>query len=328
MTLPDRLEIGCDYFFGMGNRDSLQGEESVNIQSWLQRFAAYLIEERRIARSTQQSYQSDLADFLAYMESQEIREPNELRTHHITAYLSDLRRQGRSTATISRRIVSIRTFCKFLAVERAVNYNPAMQLETPRADKNPPQALASSELDKLLQLPDTAKEQGVRDRAILELLYATGLRVSEMTSLNVEHVRLDMGFLLCLGSGGRERMVPIGSHCAFWVTRYLKDARGRLLSDTKPEQDALFVNHAGQRLTRQGFWKIIKKYANQLGIEMTPNTLRHSFAAHMLENGADIRAVQEMMGHSAPSSTQFYQAASKLKIKEVYDRSHPRARTD
>jgi integrase/recombinase XerD len=312
----------------MGNRESLQGEESVDLQSWLQPFAAYLIDERGIAQSTQQSYQSDLADFLAYTDSLEICEPNELKAHHITAYLSQLKRQGRSAATISRRIVSIRTFCKFLTVERAVNYNPAMQVESPKVEKNPPVALTSSELDRLLQLPDTAKEQGLRDRAILELLYATGLRATEMTSLNVKNIRLDMGFLLCLGSGGRERMVPIGSYGAFWVTRYLNEARGRLVSDTNLEQDALFVNHAGQRLTRQGFWKIIKKYANQLGIEMTPNTLRHSFAAHMLENGADIRAVQEMMGHSAASSTQIYQTAAKVKIKEVYDRSHPRARTD
>ncbi|KIL34435.1 hypothetical protein SD71_19715 [Cohnella kolymensis] len=298
------------------------------MQSWLQPFAAYLIEKRGVAPSTGQSYQSDMADFLAYTDLQQIREPDELKPHHITAYLNELRQQGRSTATISRRMVTIRTFCKFLALERAVSYNPAMQLESPKADKKTPAVLTSSQLDKLLQLPDTAKEHGLRDRAILEVLYATGLRVSEMTSLNVEHVRLDMGFLLCLGSGGRERMVPIGSHGAFWVTRYLKDARGRLLYDAETEQDALFVNAAGRRLTRQGFWKIIKKYADQLGVQMTPHTLRHSFAAHMLENGADVRAVQEMMGHSAPSSTQIYQAAAKLKIKEVYDRSHPRARSD
>lgn len=300
----------------------------MNIKSWLQPFIAYLIEERSVSRNTEQSYRSDLADFLAFIDSQNIRYPNEMKAHHISAYLSELRRQGRSTATLSRRIVSIRTFCKFLTIQRAVDYNPAIQLESPKADRNaPPHVVSASDLDKLLLLPDTNEAHGLRDRAMLELLYATGLRVSEMISLNVEHVRLDMGFLVCLGSGGRERMVPIGSQGASWVTKYLKEGRDRLAGAGKSQEEALFLNPFGRRLTRQGFWKIIKKYAAGAGIEMTPNALRHCFAAHMLENGADIRAVQEMLGHTTVSSTLLYQAAAKVKIKEVYDRSHPRART-
>ncbi|MEQ4483027.1 site-specific tyrosine recombinase XerD [Cohnella silvisoli] len=298
----------------------------MEIRSWLRSYLSYMVEERGVTRNTEQSYFSDLSDFVTYLESNQVSGANDLRAHHLTSYLNEMRKEGRRAATITRRIVSIRSFCKFLTIRRALDYNPALQLESPKADKKSPRSIASVDMDKLLELPDTSTDMGLRDRAMLELLYATGLRVTELISLDVGHVRLDMGFLLCLGTGGRERMVPVGSHGTAWVSKYLEEARPRLINEDKSDE-ALFVNHLGTRLTRQGFWKMMKKYAFKLGLDITPHTMRHSFATHLLDNGADIRAVQEMLGHADPSTTQMYQSSAKLKIKEVYERSHPRAKT-
>ncbi|WP_130616479.1 site-specific tyrosine recombinase [Cohnella abietis] len=294
------------------------------MKGWLQSYQSYMADERKVSISTVKSYISDLSDFVSYLEANQVNEAMELKAHHLTNYLNNMRTEGRTTATITRRIVSIRSFCKYLTIKRALDYNPAIQLESPKAVKKPPKSLTPVNLDKLLELPDTSSDMGLRDRAMLELLYASGLRVSELTALDKGHVRLDMGFLLCWGSGKRERMVPVGSHGTSWVSRYLEQARPCLVNPDKPE-DALFLNHLGTRMTRQGFWKIMKKYANQLGFTITPHMLRHTFATHLLDNGADIRAVQEMLGHSDPSTTQMYQSASKLKIKEVYESNHPRA---
>jgi integrase/recombinase XerD len=297
----------------------------MDMRNWLRSYLSYMVEERGVTRNTEQSYSSDLSDFVTYMEAHQVNEVIDLRTHHLASYLNDMRKEGRRAATITRKIVSIRSFCKFLTMQRALDFNPALQLESPKADRLPPRALEPTDIDKLLEQPDTDTDMGLRDRAMLELLYATGLRVSELISLDVVHVRLDMGFLLCLGSGGRERMVPVGSHSTVWVSKYLEEARPTLADGDNPVE-ALFLNHLGRRLTRQGFWKVMKKYASRLGMDITPHTLRHSFARHLLDNGADIRAVQEMLGHVDPSTTQIYQSSAKLKIKEVYERNHPRAR--
>jgi integrase/recombinase XerD len=301
----------------------------MELRDWLSKYMAYMMDERRVSKSTSQSYSTDLTEFVAYAEANAVRNPGELRAHHLTSYLNERKKQGLSNATIARRVVAVRSFCKYLTIERALDYNPALQLEAPKADRKPPRSLGESDMDKLLELPDTKVDKGIRDRAMLELLYATGLRVSELIALDTSHVRLDMGFLLCLGSGGRERMVPVGSQSAEWVRRYIEEARPKLLhsgSVNANAGEALFLSHMGLRMTRQGFWKMLKKYAAQLGLDVTPHSLRHSFATHLLDNGADVRAVQEMLGHVAPSTTQLYLSASKLKIKEIYERNHPRAR--
>jgi len=296
----------------------------MELMKWLRTYLEYLSDERRVSRNTVQSYLGDLTDLIGYLEKQGIVRANELKAHHLTTYLNALRQEGRSTATIARRTVSIRSFCKYLVLQRAVEYDPAIQLEAPKAEKKPPRTVRASELDKLLEMPDTSGDIGLRDRAMLEVLYASGLRVSELVALDVEHIRLDMGFLLCLGTGGRERMVPVGSAGTAWVSRYLEEARPRLARADKQES-ALFLNHQGARLSRQGFWKALKKYADQSGLIVTPHTLRHSFASHLLENGADIRAVQEMLGHAAPASTQAYLPTVKSKLMEIHERNHPRA---
>lgn len=299
----------------------------MTIQSWLQTYLSELTRERRVSANTVQSYAGDLADFQAAMAARDIAEPGQLRPVHLQAYVNDMRVRGMSAATITRKIASLRQFCKYLAIRRVLDYNPALQLEAPKREKRAPKALAPSDMDKLLDLPDTDTDQGLRDRAMLELLYAAGLRVSELISLDTGHIRLDMGFLLISDSGGKERMVPLGDHCAFWVAKYMEEVRTRLLEAAgKPDEPALFLNHHGGRLTRQGFWKLLKKYASQLGLDISPHSLRHSFAIHLLDNGADIRAVQEMLGHAAPATTQAYQQGAKPKIKEVYERNHPRAR--
>lgn len=296
------------------------------LREWQEAYVSEMGRDRSMSANTLSGYASDLNDFVGSLEQAGVTKPGELRSYHIQTYLNRLREEGRTAATINRRIVSIRAFCNELAIRRALEMNPAMQLEAARIERKPPQTLSEEDTVRLLELPDVRTEQGLRDRAMLELLYASGLRVSEMIALDVGHIRLDMGFLLCLGSRGKERMVPIGSHCLEWLRRYMEEARPGLLSPDKPSP-AIFVNHLGGRLTRQGFWKIMKKYALMLGTDISPHTLRQAFAVHLLDNGADVRAVQEMLGHAAPSTTQAYQQPVKLKLKEVYERNHPRARS-
>lgn len=297
------------------------------LREWLGTYLDELGRERKVSGNTLQSYKSDLNDFIASLETAEVTKPAELRAYHIQTYLNRLRTEGRTASTVNRRIVSIRAFCNELAIRRALDYNPAMQLEAAKIERKAPQALAEGDTIRLLELPDTRTDHGLRDRAMLELLYASGLRVSEMIALDVGHIRLDMGFLLCLGSRGKERMVPIGAHGTSWIARYLEEARPRLLHPDKPSA-ALFVNNLGGRLTRQGFWKIMKKYGAALGVDVSPHSLRQAFAVHLLDRGADVRAVQEMLGHAATATTQAYQTPAKLKLKEVYERNHPRARTE
>ncbi len=290
----------------------------------LRSYLVYLKEDRGVSPSTEQSYLSDLSDFLGFADKLRVDTAADLRARHLTAYLNEMRAQGKSPSTIARRLAALRSFCKYLVLRRYVDVDPTLQLEAPKAERKTPNAIRAVELDKLLELPDVGQPSGIRDRAMLELLYATGLRVSELASLNEEHVRLDMGFLLCLGSDGRERMVPVGASGNQWVSRYSQEVRPKLLRPDQRET-ALFLNRQGSRLTRQGIWKILKGYAGRLGMDATPQALRRSFASHLLENGADLRAVQEMLGMSSAASLQPYLSAAKPRLTEVYERSHPRS---
>ncbi len=293
----------------------------------LQNFMHFLSVERGLAKNTLESYERDITYFIAYLKQQGLQQIEQTEKHHILNYLLSLKQQGRATATVSRNMVSIRAFYQFLMRERFISHDPSLYMETPKLEKRLPKVLSIEEVEQLLNTPQVSTSHGLRDKAMLELLYATGIRVSELISLNLEDVNLGMGFVRCMGKGSKERIIPLGRIAAQYLNDYITQKRPKLLKQGK-EEAALFINHLGTRLTRQGFWKIIKKIAKEAAIhkEITPHTLRHSFATHLLENGADLRAVQEMLGHADISTTQIYTHITKTRMKEVYDRTHPRAK--
>lgn len=295
------------------------------MQKYLSSFLDYLTVERGLSVNTLVSYHNDLEQFLKHCREQEIPESRILTQSTITLYVLNLRRSGKAPATVSRHLASIRAFCRFLLEEEIIDNDPTSNFDSPRLKQRLPSVLTPEEIETLLNQPNTGKPAGIRDKAMLELLYASGLRVSELIWLDVEHVNLYQGFVRCIGKGSKERIIPIGAMAIKSVSEYL--ARGRAkLTKGKPCK-ALFVNQHGRRLTRQGFWKILKKYAGSgsIGKVITPHTFRHSFATHLLENGADLRAVQEMLGHADITTTQIYTHLTSAGLKEVYKKTHPRA---
>lgn len=288
-------------------------------------FMQFLSVEKGLAANTLESYQRDLFAYTDFLKNQGVSEIVASNRSHIVSYLVMLQKKGRATATLSRNLASIRAFYQFLVRDRHLEHDPSVHLETPKIEKRLPKVLSLEEVETLLEGPDLGQPSGLRDKAMLELLYATGIRVSELVQLNMGDINLEMGFLKCMGKGSKERMIPLGKMAISVIQLYIETARLRLLK--AGGGTALFVNHLGKRMTRQGFWKIIKKYALQSGItaDITPHTLRHSFATHLLENGADLRSVQEMLGHADISTTQIYTHVTRSRIKDVYAKTHPRA---
>jgi integrase/recombinase XerD len=295
------------------------------MQKQLNSYTNYLTVEKGLARNTLESYRRDLNKFISFMQKHQITSPESVDRNALNLFLGELKKNGNATSTISRSIASIRSFFNFLLQEGVIESNPALELESPRIEKKLPRVLTTGEVDLLLCQPKPGEHNGARDRAMLELLYASGIRVSELVSLNLTDFDPRVGYLRCRGKGMKERIVPIGSVAINYVNEYLDNSREKMLK--KNGEPSLFVNHHGGRMTRQGFWKILKKYARKSNIkgDVTPHTLRHSFATHLLENGADLRSVQEMLGHSDISTTQIYTQITRRKIREVYDKSHPRA---
>ncbi|HHT84185.1 MAG: site-specific tyrosine recombinase XerD [Bacillota bacterium] len=295
------------------------------MESLIQEFIEYLGHEKGLATNTLESYGRDLRQYCGFLSEDTSQTPETASQATIVAYLMMLRKQGKATATIARRLAALKAFYQFMLKENYVTKDPTDDLSSPKLERKLPRVLTVDEVEKLLNQPDTSTPAGIRDKAMLEVLYATGIRVSELVSLNLDDIELDEGFVRCIGKGSKERVVPMGEIAINALRSYLSKGRPKLVSN--PGENALFLNHHGRRLTRQGFWKIVKKYAAQLGIrkEITPHTLRHSFATHLLENGADIRAVQEMLGHADISTTQIYTHVTKDRLKDVYARSHPRA---
>ena len=241
----------------------------------------------------------------------------------VRMYLTNLEEQGRSPATVSRCLASLKSFFTRMETEGLLAYNPALAVcVTCTAKKNPPQILSDSQINRLLEQPDINDSKGCRDKAMLELLYATGLRVSELISLNVSDIKLSSGIIIC--GSGRERSIPIYAKARIAVELYMTTIRPKTAGSC---EEALFVNNSGGRMSRQGFWKILKNYTEKakIDVDITPRILRHSFAAHLLENGADLRSLQEMLGHADISSTQVYAQALKKELKDIYNRAHPRA---
>ncbi|MGI6663535.1 MAG: site-specific tyrosine recombinase XerD [Bacillota bacterium] len=295
------------------------------MESLIQEFIDYLGHEKGLATNTLESYSRDLKQYYGFLSGDSTASLENASQSTIVAYLMYLRKQGKATATIARRLAALKAFYQFLVKENYVSSDPTNDLSSPKLERKLPKVLTVSEVERLLNQPDLSTPAGKRDKAMLELLYATGIRVSELVNLNILDVDLKEGFVRCMGKGSKERVVPVGDIAVSALRTYLEGARPKLVADAK--EKALFVNHHGKRLTRQGFWKIVKKYATQAQIrkEITPHTLRHSFATHLLENGADIRAVQEMLGHADISTTQIYTHVTKDRLKDVYAKSHPRA---
>lgn len=295
------------------------------MENYVNEFINYLAVERGLAQNTLESYGRDLHQYQVYLQSCNMDIIKDSNRNTILSYLSSLQAKGRAVSTISRNLAAIKSFYQYLLRERYLDKDPAANLESPKLEKKLPKILSIAEVEELLKQPNHFLPTGLRDKAMLELLYATGIRVSELISLNISDVNLDMGYIKCYGKGAKERIVPLGSIAAKCVQDYISKGRSKLVRTY--EEPALFVNHHGNRLTRQGFWKIIKKYAHEASItkEITPHTLRHSFATHLLENGADLRSVQEMLGHADISTTQIYTHVTKNRLKEVYDKTHPRA---
>lgn len=288
-------------------------------------FEHYLKNTKNASENTLQSYLHDLGQFSDYLEGKGIRNPAEVTPELMQKYINGLLTLGRSQSTVTRALSSIRTYYRFLILTHRATANPAQSLKTEKVVKKLPQVLVAKEIELLLAQPDVTEIKGCRDKAMLELLYATGIRVSELVDLNLEDLNLQIGVLYCRGSKN-DRVVPIYPEAVRVLGDYLARIRPTVVADTN--ENALFTNMNGQRLTRQGFWKIIKQYTQMAGInkDITPHTLRHSFATLLLENGAQLKVIQEMMGHSDISSTQVYAQIMKERFKDVYTHCHPKAK--
>jgi integrase/recombinase XerD len=282
--------------------------------------------ERRLAANSVESYRRDLSLLAAFAAGQG-RAIETLSRPDLEGLVRDLMSEGRSPRSVARAVACFRGFYRFLVVDGRLKASPGDDLHPPRAWKVLPRYLSVDDVDQLISQPDVSTPRGLRDRALIELLYATGMRVSELLTLRPAHVNLDASYLTCTGKGDKERIVPFGDEAGAWVTRYLREARPVLLG--KRTSPRLFVNArgGGSGLTRIGFWKILKIYARQAGLSATlsPHTLRHSFATHLLERGADLRAIQMMLGHADLSTTQIYTHVLEQRMRSIYDRFHPRA---
>lgn len=293
------------------------------MDSYIDGFIKYLHNVKKMSENTELSYRRDLAKVVAYLSEQGVSDIRKVTSTNLTSYVLYLEKNNFSAATISRNVASLKAFYHYLIKEGIVMEDAAEGLRSPKIEKRIPEILSMDEVVRLLEQPsgDSAKE--IRDRAMLELLYATGIRVTELITLKVSDVNMNLGYITCRDSN-KERVIPFGNEARKAMSKYLGGTRDAMLAD--PSSEYLFANCSGQSMSRQGFWKLIKYYAKKAGItsDITPHTLRHSFAAHLVENGADLRSVQEMLGHSDISTTQIYAHMNHSHIKEVYAKAHPR----
>ena len=285
-------------------------------------YLAYLRDVRRMAPNTVESYARDLAALAAFAEKRQL-DPAALDRRELEAFVRGLMASGLSPRSTARAVACVRGFYKFLAVEQRRESSPADDLRAPRAWAALPKFLDLDEVDRLLAQPDVTTPRGLRDKALISVLYATGLRVSELISLKSTNLHLREGYLTCIGKGDKERIVPIGQEASDWVQKYLAEGRPKLVPKSSPW---LFVNVRGGPLSRVGFWKLLKEYGLKAGItrNISPHVLRHSFATHLLDRGADLRAIQMMLGHADLSTTQIYTHVLEARLRSVYDRFHPR----
>jgi integrase/recombinase XerD len=287
-------------------------------------YLTYLRDVRRVSPNTIESYARDLALLAAFAEKRGT-DVAALRREDLEAFVRQLMSSGLAPRSVARAVACVRGFYRFVAIEQKQDSTPADDLRPPRAWAALPKFLSLDEVDRLLAQPDTSTARGLRDKALIELLYATGLRVSELVALRAGDLNLDEGYLTCIGKGDKQRMVPLGQEAADWVRRYIREGRPRLLK--KKSSPWLFVNaRDGEALSRVGFWKVLKEYGMKAGItrDLSPHMLRHSFATHLLERGADLRMIQAMLGHADLSTTQIYTHVLEARLRAVYDKFHPR----
>ncbi|HOB08397.1 MAG TPA: tyrosine recombinase XerC [Limnochordia bacterium] len=294
------------------------------MEKLVDRYLQYLRVQRNLSENTLKAYQRDLAAFSDFVRQYWERQLTEVDRHLIRDYLAVLHRKGCKAASIAQNLAALRSFYGYLKRFGHIETDPTQAVRIPKQGKHLPQVLSVDEADLLLSSIDTSTHLGMRDRAIFELLYATGIRLSELVGLDVDGVDLDMGFVRVYGKGRKERIVPIGEYAADALRIYLAQARPRLC---KPDETALFVNHRGERLSQRGVQYLLDKRIQQCAIakQVSPHSLRHSFATHLLDAGADLRVVQELLGHVNLSTTQIYTRISQSKLKSVYNRAHPRA---
>lgn len=296
---------------------------------FLDDYIHYLSIEKGLSDNTIDGYVRDLEVFARYLKDRcglDTDDPSVIEKEHILNYFMEITKAGRSRRTQSRYLASIKSWFRYLLREKRITSDPTSIMESPKGEKKLPDVLSVEEVEGLLEMPDMTKDLGIRDRAMLEILYGAGLRISELLGLHLEDVNLELGFIRCIGKGSKERIIPIGEIALEALEGYLDSSRSRLLKPGSRSK-ILFLNQRGGGMSRQGFFKILKAYGRKAGINkhLSPHTLRHSFATHLLENGADLRSVQEMLGHADISTTEIYTHLSIRHIKKVYDKAHPRA---
>jgi len=287
-------------------------------------FLNYLSVERGLATNTIGSYRQDLRKYILYLSKKSLGSADQVKRDHITSFMQNEKGQGMSATSICRRLAAIKMFHRFLVRERLSKEDPTNLIETPKLWKRVPDVLSQSEIGAMIKAAQGRKWQSVRDQAILELLYASGMRVSELVDLKVESVNLDAGYVRCIGKGRKERIIPIGRRAQESVKKYLDQVRGKLAKGSFVP--ILFLSRLGKRISRQSVWKLIKYYARKANIKKTikTHTVRHSFATHLLERGADLRSVQEMLGHSDIATTQIYTHVDKERLRTIHKQFHPR----
>lgn len=293
------------------------------MEKYIYEYLLYLQSKRKRAENTLLSYKGDILHFLNYLKNMHRLSLECVDDMIIRSYLLHLQQSGRASSTISRNIVSVRSFFQYLVEKQIIVKNPVKDIQIPRIDRKTPSVLSINEIETLLMLPDHSSPKGIRDYAILELLYGTGIRVTELIELTLEDVNFSIGYVRCTGK--KERIIPLGKKAIQALSQYLQEGRPQFIKDER--ETHLFVNSNGKPISRQGVWKIIKSYTQNLQMDkvISPHILRHSFAAHLIEQGADMHAVQEMLGHADISTTQIYSKNTNYKIKEVYIKHHPRA---
>ena len=294
------------------------------MNTYVKEYTSFMTDIRHKSLNTVESYKRDVTQYISYLDGTGVTDISSTTKTTVLSYLLYLQKEGRASSTVSRTLASLRSYYLFMMQNGVVKSNPTSNLEAPHVEKKIPKILSGEEVELLLEQPKNWDNKGIRDKAMLELLYATGIRVSELINLDVSDVNVPMSFVRCKG-GKKERIIPMGHQAKDALENYINNVRKYMVKDEN--ETALFVNCSGARLSRQGFWKLIKYYQHIAGIEtdITPHTLRHSFAAHLLENGADLHSIQEMMGHADISSTQVYSRMMNSKIKDVYAKAHPRA---